>query len=121
MFRLNIYVILGTVFFSTLVSYYFNHSFNKLVWINTLFSFSLILTLIGGAMLVIQGGFFSGIIRSFKLFFWKTNPIKQVLEDIEGKREDTNPYLLTFTLTFPLLFSGTLLLLFSIIFSWYIS
>jgi hypothetical protein len=118
MFRIYIYVILGTLFLSTLVSYYFNDSINKLVWINTLFSFSLLITLLGAAMLVIQGGFFSGIIRSFRLFFQKTNPIKQVLEEIEGKREETSPYLLTFTLTFPLLYSGVLLLLFSIIFSW---
>ncbi|CAH0346723.1 DUF3899 domain-containing protein [Bacillus sp. CECT 9360] len=121
MFRINIYVILGTLFFSTLVSYYFNHSFNRLIWINTLFSFSLMLTLLGGMMLVIQGGFFSGIIRSFRLFFWKTSPMKQVLEEIEGKREDSSPYLLSFRFTFPFLYSGTSLLLFSIIFSWYIS
>lgn len=120
MFRLNISIILGTLFLSTLVSYYFNHALNRLIWINTLFSFSLILTIFGGSMLVIQGGFFNGIIRSFRLFFRKTNPNRQVLEEVEGKREETIPYQLTFTLTFPLLYSGTLLLLFSIIFSWYI-
>lgn len=121
MFRLNIYIILGTLFLSTLVSYYFNHSFTKLTWVNTLFSVSLILTLFGGAMLVIQGGFFNGIIRSFRLFFQKTDPVNQVLEEIEGKRKETNPYPLTFTLTFPLVYSGVSLLIFSIIFSWYIS
>jgi hypothetical protein len=120
MFRLHIYVISGTLFLSTLVSYYCNHSFTRLIWVNTLFSFSLILTICGGAMLVIQGGFFSGIIRSFRLFFWRTSPIKQVLEEIEGKKEETSPYLLSFTLTFPFLYSGISLLLFSIVFSWYI-
>lgn len=118
MFRLNVFVILGTLFISILLSYFNNHSFNQLVWINTLFNCSLTLMVIGSTMLVIQGGFFNAIIRSFKLFFQKTNRIEQVIEEIAGKRENLNPYRLTFKLTFPFLFSGSLLLLFSIFFSW---
>lgn len=101
-----------------MLSYLINHSFNQLDWINTLFYCSLILTTIGGAMLVIQGGFFNGIVRSFKQISKKTNHIEQVLEDIEGKREDIRPYSLKSTLTIPFLYAGTILLLFSIIFSW---
>lgn len=118
MFRLILYVISGILFSSASLSYYFNSSFNNLEWINLLFNFSLLATLIGGAMLVIQGGFFIGIIRSFRIFFRKTNPLKQVLEDIEGIREESFTDPTAYTLTFPMLYSGILLLLFSIIYSW---
>jgi hypothetical protein len=69
-------------------------------------------------MIVIQGGFFNGIVRSFRLFFRKTNRIEQILEDIEGVKEDLDPDRLTFRLTLPILISGTILLLFSIFLSW---
>lgn len=118
MFRLNILVILGTLFISILFSYFNNHSFNLLVWINTLFNCSLFLTIIGSTMLVLQGGFFNAIIKSFRLFFQKTNKIEQVIVEIEGKKENLIPYRLTFNLTFPFLVSGSILLLFSIFFSW---
>jgi hypothetical protein len=117
MFRLNIMVILGTLFLSTLFSYLNNHSFNQLSWINTLFNCSLFLTVIGGVMIVIQGGFFNGIVRSFRLFFRKTNRIEQILEEIEGEKGNFIPYHITFGLTFPFLISGTILLLFSILLS----
>ncbi|WP_375088683.1 DUF3899 domain-containing protein [Peribacillus sp. RS7] len=120
MFRLNLFIILGTLFLSTLLSFYFNHSFNRLIWINSLFSFSLLMTLAGGALLVIQGGFFNGIIRSFRIIFRKTNPFQQVIEEIEGKKEEAFPHFSSFRLTFLLLYSGIPLLLFSIIYSWYI-
>lgn len=118
MVRLNVFVILGTLFISILFSYFNNHSFNQLLWINTLFNCSLILTIIGSTMLVIQVGFFNAIIKSFRLFFQKTNRIEQVIEEVAGKRENLSPYKLTFKLTFPFLFSGSILLIFSIFFSW---
>lgn len=115
-----VYILLGTLFLSTLVSF-FTHSFSLLVWINTLFNFSLLLTIIGAAMLVIQGGFFNAIIRSFRIFFRKINPMNHVLEEIEGKKEESTTYPMTsFRLTLPLVVSGFALLFFSIIFSWYI-
>lgn len=77
--------------------------------------------MVGGAMLVLQGGFFDGMIKSFKRLFQKPNRVEQVLDEIEGTREDTAPYSLTFTLTMPILLAGILLLAFSIIFSWAIS
>jgi hypothetical protein len=117
MFRLNVLVILGTVILTTLISYFGNHSFNQLSWINTLFNCSLFLTVIGSMMIVIQGGFFNGILRSFRLFFQKTNRIEQVLEEIEGTKESLSPYRFRFMLAFPFLISGTILLLFSIFFS----
>lgn len=115
-----IYILCGTLLVSTLVSL-FTHSFSLLVWINTLFNFSLLLTIIGAAMLVIQGGFFNAIIRSFRTFFRKINPMNHVLEEIEGKKqESTSCPLTSFSLTIPLVYSGFALLLFSVIFSWYI-
>ncbi|WP_445678317.1 DUF3899 domain-containing protein [Psychrobacillus sp. FSL H8-0510] len=118
MFLLNFLIISGILLISVIYSYLEHNSFNQLLWIDTLFNFSLILTVIGSIMLVIQGGFFSAIIKSFKMFFQKTNRVERVIEEIEGKKENLSPYKLTFKLTFPFLFSGILLLLFSILFSW---
>lgn len=118
MFLLNLLIILGILFISFVYSYLYNNSFNQLLWIDTLFNYSLILTIIGSMMLVIQGGFFNAIIKSFGIFFRKTNRVEQVIEEIEGEKDSFNPYKFTFKLTFPFLFSGCLLLFFSILFSW---
>ncbi|MFC0272761.1 DUF3899 domain-containing protein [Metabacillus herbersteinensis] len=118
MVRLNLVVFFGTLFISILFSYVNNHSFNLLLWINALFNCSLFITVVGSTMLVIQGGFFNAIIKSFGLFFQKTNHMEQVIEDIEGKRDYLIPYKLTYKLTIPFLVSGSILLLFSIFFSW---
>lgn len=118
MFRKIMVIFFGTVLLSISLSYYMVHPINLLTWVNILFYCSLLLTIIGGAMLVLQGGFFNGIVRSFKRFLQKSNRLKQVLDEIEGTREDVSPYRITFTLTIPFIFTGTLLLLFSIIFSW---
>lgn len=72
-------------------------------------------------MLVLQGGFFNGAVRSFKRFFQKPNRIEQIMDDMEGEKEYVKPYSLTFKLSIPFLLAGILLLVFSIFFSWFIS
>lgn len=118
MFRKIMVILFGTVLLTISFSYFVVHPINLLTWVNSLFYCSLLLTIIGGAMLVLQGGFFNGMVRSFKRFLQKSNYVEQVLDEIEGTREDVSPYSLTFTLTIPFLFAGVLLVLFSIIFSW---
>jgi len=118
MYLLNFLIISGILLISLVYSYLHNNSFKQLLWIDTLFNYSLILTIIGSIMLIIQGGFFSAIIKSFKIFFHKTNRVERVIEGIEGKRDNISSYKLTFKLTFPFLFSGGSLLLFSILISW---
>lgn len=118
MVRLNLSIILGILFISFLVSYFDNYSFNPILWINILFYCSLILTIFGSAMLVIQGGFFHAITRSFKIFFRKINRIENVIQEIEGNKGNLSPFKVSFKFTFSFLFSGSLLLLFSIFFSW---
>lgn len=110
-----------TLLFSTALSFYLYSSIDQYKWANSLFYCSLLLTIIGGVMLVLQGGFFNGIVRSFKEVLQKSSKVGRVLDEIEGKDKNTAPYSLTFTLTTPILLAGILLLGFSIIFSWVIS
>lgn len=119
MLRLNSSIILGILFISILLSYLDSYSFNLLLWMNILFNCSLILTILGSAMLVIQGGFFHAITRSFKIFFRKINRVENVIQEIEGNKENFSPYKISFKFTSSFCFSGSLLLLFSIFFSWY--
>ena len=110
-----------TLLFSTFLSFLMDPSIDQYTWANSLFYCSLLLTIIGGVMLVLQGGFFNGIVRSFKEVLQKSSKVGRVLDEIEGKDKNTAPYSLTFTLTTPILLAGILLLGFSIIFSWVIS
>ncbi|ASN06681.1 DUF3899 domain-containing protein [Virgibacillus necropolis] len=121
MVRKTLLIILGILCFSTFISFLTDYSINLLGWVNSLFYCSLLLTIVGGAMLVIQGGFFNGMIRSSKRFFQKSNPVVRVLQDSEGTKEDIRPYSVSFTLTSPFLLAGSILLVFSILFSLVIS
>ncbi|MFD1039517.1 DUF3899 domain-containing protein [Virgibacillus byunsanensis] len=111
----------ATILFSFFLSFFLYNSINLIAWENSLFYSSLLLTIVGGTMTILQGGFFNGIVKSFKQFFQKANPVEIVLDDIEGKREYVNPYKITFTLALPFLLTGIMLLVISIILSWSVS
>lgn len=110
-----------TLLFSVLFSFFIDSSINLFNLINSLFYISLLLTIIGGAMLILQGGFFNGMISGFKRLFHNPSRVEQVLGEIEGTRGNVDPYILTFTLAFPFFLAGILLLVLSILLSWAIS
>ncbi|MFZ3580153.1 DUF3899 domain-containing protein [Virgibacillus sp. DJP39] len=113
--------VLLTLSIATISSLFIDHSINLLNLINSLFMYSLLLTVVSSAMLVLQGGFFNGIVRSSKRLIKNSNPTVRVLNEVEGKKSDLNPYKITFSLTIPCLVAGLLLLVISILFSWVIT
>lgn len=104
-------IILGlTVSLSLLTSTILKRTFDLLSWTNTLFLCSLLLLIVGGMLFVIQGQFFTGIVRSFKYFFRSMNKAEKLIREVEGKSDDfIKPFTLEFKLTFPILFSGLIL------------
>lgn len=110
MFRKTNIILVLTVCLSLITSTIIEHAFNLLAWTNTLFLYSLFLLLLGGLLFVIQGKFFSGIIRSFKQFYRTVSKADKVIREVEGTSDDTvKPFRLEFKLTFPLLLSGLIL------------
>lgn len=113
MFRKTILILVLTVSLSLITSAIMKLAFDLLAWTNTLFLCSLFLLILGGVLLVVQGQFFAGIIRSFKHFSRTVSNAERVIREAEGKSDDFDkPFKLEFKLTFPLLLSG--LILFSI-------
>lgn len=119
MLRSSVFFISTTLIFSLILSTIRSHSFDYLAWINILFLCSLLVTMVGGILFVIQGGFFNGIYRSFKHFFRSINKVEEVIQDVEGKRDDGIPYKLKIGWTFPLLIAGLILFVFSLFLSFW--
>lgn len=104
-------IILGlTVSLSLIISIIMQRTFDLLYWTNTLFLCSLFLLILGGVLFVIQGHFFTGIVRSFKHFVRSISKAERLIREVEGKSNGfKKPYTLEFNLTFPLLLSGLIL------------
>jgi hypothetical protein len=117
MLRKSLFVISITLIFSLILSTVRNHTFDFLSWTNILFLCSLLVAMVGGTLFVIQAGFFNGIYRSFKHFFSTISKAEQVIQDVEGKRDNVNPFKLEFGWTFPLLIAGLILFVFSLVLS----
>jgi hypothetical protein len=117
MLRKSLFVIGTTLIFSLILSTVRSHAFDFVAWVNILFLCSLLLTMVGGTLFVIQGGFFNGIYRSFKHFFRTINKVEKVIQDVEGKKDDETPYKQEYGLTFPLLVAGLILVVLSLLLS----
>jgi hypothetical protein len=115
--RPSLFMMLIAFSLSLLFSYSSQHSWNPLTWVNALFFCSLLLLIIGGSLLIIQGKFFHAFIKSFKQFFKSTSKMEIYIQEIEGKSGEILPYQLNFSATMPLLQIGTTLFVLSIILS----
>jgi hypothetical protein len=115
--RLSLFITFIVFSLSLIFSYSSQHSWNQLTWINALFFCSLLLLIIGGSLLIIQGNFFHIFIKSFKQFFKSTSKMEIYIQEIEGKSGEVLPYKLNFSTTMPLLQIGTTLFVLSIILS----
>lgn len=117
MLRKSLIIISITLIFSLILAVIRYHTFDFLAWTNILFLCSLLVTIVGGTLFIIQTGFFNGIYRSFKHFFSTISKAEQMVQDVEGKRDNVNPYRLEFGWTFPLLVAGLILFVFSLVLS----
>lgn len=118
MFLRTISILGLIVFLSLITSTIMIQTFDLLTWMNTLFLCSLFLLILGGMLFVIQGQFFSGIIRSYKHFYRTVSKAEKVISEVEGTSDGFgNPFRLKFKLTFPLLLSGLVLFAFTLVWS----
>ncbi|MBP3039861.1 DUF3899 domain-containing protein [Bacillaceae bacterium Marseille-Q3522] len=93
-------------------------SFTVLSWVNSLFILSLLLLLIGLTIMIVQGGFF----WSFHRFLQKISKSNQVVQEIEGKRTgEPIPYKRNNNFIRSIVVLGMILVLFSLILSYFIS
>ncbi len=85
------------------------------MWVNRLFIVSLLLLSAGGSLFVLQGGMFNGIIFGFKRFFHRMSKVGEYTREFDPQSDLVEPF--HFSATVPLLFSGGILFLLTLVVS----
>ncbi|MET3696842.1 uncharacterized protein DUF3899 [Bacillus oleivorans] len=118
----NIITITGSLLILSFgVPIIFYQSWSFLYWMDSLFYIGLGLLIIGGAMLLIEGQFFSAFIRSSKHFFKTISKKEQIIQQIEGKKEERiHAYRKSFPSAKIYWFAGLSFCLISLLFSTFI-
>jgi len=117
--RWIIIALIGSIFLIIFFQGYLYNKITVVTFINALFLSGLTLIILGGAMFVYQGGFFKGIIYSFKRFF-KSFSLKNkwiVENEFDDKDDDeilTREYKIS-SATLSVLLVGILLFVISVL------
>lgn len=116
-YQLHIYTFISCVILSLLLTYFLYRTFTILVLVNTFFMTGLFCFLIGIVLFLIQGGSFNGITYSFKRFFKRTTRTGEMLREVTPEEEEESylPKERYFSLTYPLLLTGGILSIVSLI------
>ncbi|WP_338030770.1 DUF3899 domain-containing protein [Cytobacillus citreus] len=85
---------------------------------NFLFFIGLLLLMIGGALFVLKGGMFDGMIYSFRRFYKHTSKLEQYVSEQTGESHDT-PIKNSFRglYIYPIIISGAALFCFTLLVS----
>lgn len=85
-------------------------------FLDCLFIVALFLLMAGGSMFVLKGGIFDGILYSFRRFYKNTSKLEEyVSKQSESIGFPTKNESFKYTLTYPLLFSGGILFIITLI------
>ena len=90
-------------------------AFSYAAWLDMLFTLSLLATIIGAGLLVIEKGFFDPFIKNFKRFMRTINKRRQMADEVEQKNaySNKNDRKRKYMLTLPLLEAGCMLFVLS--------
>jgi len=86
-----------------------SYSFNLLPFWDTMFACSLLLTLIGASMYILQSGFLQPHFRNFRYFFRKINRPEQMANQLERKDNDIPTTSIQLPLAVPFTVTGIIL------------
>ena len=84
----KIIITVTSLLLSLVTPFFFYQSWSLLYWLDSLFLIGLVLLMIGGGMQIIEGQFFTAFIRSSKHFFKTISKKEQVIQEVEGKKEE---------------------------------
>ena len=102
-------LIIGLVTVGSVLFLSASSSVTALHMVNTVFFCSLCLVIAGSLLLLVEKGFFDGVIVGFQRFFRLFDKSRQFLDELEGK-ERRNPRIpRSFSPTIPVLLSGIIL------------
>ncbi|WP_179151987.1 DUF3899 domain-containing protein [Oceanobacillus senegalensis] len=90
-------------------------------FIDTLFLLSLIISVVGGILFIIQTGFFNTFIKTFRYFFRRMNKTEDVIQQIEKKDPDRPIHSIHIPISYPILLSGLFLFVVSMVVSFIIA
>ncbi|WP_183041097.1 DUF3899 domain-containing protein [Salipaludibacillus neizhouensis] len=83
-----IFLIMLIIFFSSIVTtFFFSTAFTLLNWVNILFIFSLVVTMGGAILHIIQVGFFNSFIKNFNYFLRRINRTEEVISELERRND----------------------------------
>ncbi|MGM9943356.1 MAG: DUF3899 domain-containing protein [Lysinibacillus sp.] len=107
--RLICYIIFFSIVFASVVNY-FSPTITFAGLVDKWFLISLILLLIGASLFVIQGGFFNGLIFSFKRFTNRMTKLGEYATELDQQSEYVEN--VEFQVTIPLLAASAIQLIF---------
>ncbi|HWO75936.1 MAG TPA: DUF3899 domain-containing protein [Bacillus sp. (in: firmicutes)] len=117
----NISIIGTSLLLSVIIPFFYDQGWSVLYWMDSVFLIGLFLLMIGGVLLLIEGQFFTAFIRSTKHFFKTISKKEQIIQEIEGKKEErTRGYRKSFPSAKIYWFVGLSFCLISLLFSTYI-
>ncbi len=83
-------------------------------FVNVAFLLALLPFIIGGFLFVYEGGFFKGVMYGFRRLHTSRSKAGRYLAELQGLSDEQPVQAKKFTVTYPLLFSGLILLLLTI-------
>ncbi|WP_169823902.1 DUF3899 domain-containing protein [Bacillus marinisedimentorum] len=111
---------IGSAAVGILLSFLFRGPSLSVTIVNTIFMMSLFLLMTGGSMLILEGGMFNGIMKSFKSFRNKSSKANRYAAEFDDYDNDEENPAYSFRLTMPFLISGTVLFVLTIIVSYFV-
>ena len=112
-----LFLIIFITSLSLIITLWRSPSFDLIVFLNTIFTCSLGLTVIGAIMFILNSGFFDGYVQQFKKFFRQISRSEKIANELEEKNNHSTMYYYELPLVATYTITGVVLTVISGIFS----
>lgn len=109
------FILIVISIFISFIGSFFSDGGNWISFINLLFFISILLLMVGGALFVLKGGMFDGMIYSFRRFYRRTSKFESYVSDQSGELQSTPKNSMKGLSVNPIIISGAALFFFSLV------
>jgi len=120
MFKKSAFIAVIILLLATILPLIRSQPLTIVAWIDMLFICSILTTVIGAVLLIIQSKFFEPFVKSLKYFFQKINKQRQIADEIERKESNSYSRSIHLPMSIPLIGGGLVMLVLSIFISYLI-